>query len=61
MNATNLETYYKLIEVKGITLPKESSEVLSNADQAKIKEMMLYYAEKLPRVNSHLRVGIRYL
>lgn len=23
--------------------------------------MMLYYAEKLPRVNSHLRIGLRYL
>ena len=61
LNSANLETLYKIIEAKGVSLPKDASEVLGELDRAKIKETMLYYEEKLPKVNSHLRVGIRYL
>ena len=32
LNAGNLETYYKLIEVKGVTLPKNASEILGEVD-----------------------------
>ena len=56
-----METYYKILKVKGVTLPKDSSEILGDVDQATVKDTMLYYAEKLPRVTSHLRLGIRYL
>ena len=56
-----MDTYYKIIEVKGVKLPKERNEILEAADQAIVKDTMLYYAEKLPRVTAHLRLGIRYL
>ena len=61
LNSTNLDTYYKIFEVKGVKLPKDSEEILGDVDQATIKTVLLDYAEKLPRVNSHLRLGIRYL
>ena len=56
-----MDTFGKIIKAKGIQLPADCSEVLSADDQAKIKETMLYYAEKLPKVNSHLRVCLRYV
>ena len=56
-----METYYKILETKGVILPKDCSEILGEEDQAKIKETMLYYAELLPRINSHIRIALRYL
>ena len=34
---------------------------LSEEDQAKTKELVDYYAKAFPRVNTHLRIGLRHL
>ena len=61
LNSANLETIYKILEAKGISLPEDCSEVLGELDRANIKETLCFYEEKLPKQNSHLRVGLRYL
>ena len=57
-NSANWDTYKRLLECKGVNIEKEA---LSDEDQAKVYETMNYYRERLPRVNAHLRVGLKYL
>ena len=62
LNSANLETYYKVIDAKGIVLPsRESGAELSPADQDRLKAVLDEYVQGMPRVNAHLRVGLRYL
>lgn len=62
LNSANLETYEQIFRVKGFKLPKRhSAEALSSDDQSRLREALLSYAEKLPRTNSHIRFGLRYL
>ena len=58
LNSANLDTYYKILAVKGVDVKKA---VLTSEEQAIAKKTLLDYAEKLPRVNSHLRLALRYL
>ena len=46
---------------KGVELPQDLSVKLSEAYQSIVKGVLDEYVEGFPRVNSHLRVGLRYL
>lgn len=61
LNAANLETYTLIFRAKGIKLPQNPNEKLSEVDQTVLKSSLLFYEQKLPRVNSHIRFGLRYL
>ena len=58
LNTANLETYYKIFEVKGIKL--KEGEALSSADQKNFKKFVHEYIEKAPKATAHLRLGIRF-
>ena len=65
LNSANLGTYYKLLESKGVKIDQQTvsspESPLSTEQQAQVKEVLLFYASKFPRVNGHLRVGLRHL
>ena len=61
LNPANIDTYYKLINAKGIALTKDADQELSADEQAKIKETLLYYEDKYRRVGAHMRISIRHL
>ena len=61
LNASNLDTFKKIIKAKGVILPKDIKEKLSEQDQAKVKRILDVYVEDFPKTNSHLRIGLRYL
>ena len=58
LNSANLDTYILLFKAKGFNL---ATKPLSEDDQNKLKAELLFLAEKLPRVNSHIRIGLRHL
>lgn len=60
-NSTNLETYKKIIAAKDIKLPENISTKVTEAYQGVLAGMLREYATAFPKVNSHLRVGLRYL
>ena len=61
LNSANIDTYKKIITAKGVELPKDLSVKLSEAYQGIVKGVLDEYVQGFPRVNSHLRVGLRYL
>ena len=61
MNPANIDTYYKLINVRGIALTKDANQELTDDERAKIKEVLLEYEAKYPRVGAHMRIAIRHL
>jgi len=61
LNSANLDTYKKIITAKGVELPADFSTKLNEAYQGVVKGVLDVYIEGFPRVNSHLRVGLRYL
>ena len=62
LNSANLDTYKKIIGARGVELPTDlSAEPLTQAYQGIVKGILDEYIQGFPRVNSHLRVGLRYL
>ena len=61
LNSANLDTYKKIITAKGVELPAKLTVALSEEDQATVKGILDTYIQGFPRVNSHLRIGLRYL
>ena len=61
LNSANLDTYKKIISANGITLPTDIKQPLAEADQEKVKTILDKYIREYPRVNSHLRIGLRFL
>lgn len=56
-----METYKLIFRAKGIDLPSDTQTIASLEVQQQIKANLVDYGQKLPRVNSHVRVGLRYL
>ena len=61
LNAANLDTYKKLLTAKGVELPTDISVKLSEAYQGIVKGNLDEYVLGFPRINAHLRTGLRYL
>lgn len=61
LNSANLETYIKLLKAKGVKIPSSICDQMSESEQQLLKQELLFYAEKLPRINAHIRIGLRYL
>jgi tetratricopeptide (TPR) repeat protein len=61
LNPANIDTYYKVLNAKGIALTKDANQELSKDEQAKIKETLAEYEAKYPRVGAHMRIAIRHL
>lgn len=61
LNSANLDTYKKIIRAKGVQLPSDITETLSEASQGSVKTILDEYVQGFPRVNAHLRIGLRYL
>ena len=61
LNSVNLDTYKKLIEAKGVTLPKDGQPPLSEAYQNILKGILDEYVAAFPRTNAAMRIGLRYL
>jgi len=57
LNSANLQTYVHIFRVRGVDLTRH----LTAEEQARLKEQLLDYEKKLPRVNSHIRIGLRHL
>ena len=60
-NSSNLETYKKIISARGVDLPANINVKMSEAYQNILKGILEEYITGFPRVNSHLRLGLRYL
>ena len=64
-NSANFETYYRLIECNGVSLPADKSNlarhVLSEEDMNKVNEIIEKYQAVFPRVNSPTRIGLKLL
>ena len=54
-----MNTYIKIIEAKGVELPSKGTR-LSDAYQGVVKGILDTYVAGFPRVNTHLRIGLRY-
>jgi tetratricopeptide (TPR) repeat protein len=63
LNPSNYETYYSIIETKGLELPADKTKLarhkLSGEDQAKLLEILSVYIEKFPRINSMIRISLK--
>jgi hypothetical protein len=63
LNPANLDTYYSIIETKGVALPADKTKLasfkLSGQDQAKLLEILSVYVEKFPRINSMIRISLK--
>lgn len=63
LNSVNYETYYKLIEVKGVQLFDKfgRTQRLSIADENKVFEVLQYYRMGFPKIDAHIRIGLTFL
>ena len=61
LNSSNLNTFRKVIEAKGVILPANPNEKMSEAYQNILKGILEDYAQTFPRTNTPLRIGLRYL
>jgi len=63
LNSVNFETYYKLIQLKGVQLfdSFERPRLLSSDEEEKVFEVLQYYKKGFPKVNAHVRIGLTFL
>lgn len=63
LNSVNFETYYKLIQLKGVQLfdSFEKPRLLSSDEEEKVFEVLQYYKKGFPKVNAHVRIGLTFL
>ena len=63
LNSVNFETYYKLIQLKGVQLfdSFERARLLNSDEEDKVFEVLQYYKKGFPKVNAHVRIGLTFL
>jgi hypothetical protein len=59
----NFETYYKLIQLKGVQLfdSLDRPRLLSGDEEGKVNEVLQVYKKGFPKVNAHIRIGLTFL
>lgn len=62
-NPSNYETYFKILKAKGVQLFDSRGNVqkLSSSDQEIVKQTVEKYQKSFPRVDAHIRLGMKWL
>lgn len=63
LNSCNFDTYYSLLEAKGVKLRDSNGDFLplSDKDRETVTTTLAECQKKFPRVNAHQRIALRYL
>lgn len=62
-NSCNYETYYKILDVRGVKLFNENGEkqILDSAQEEKMRQIMDVYVKGFGKVNAHQRICMKWL